>query len=107
MYKPPSHSPNSNSSTPILLGLASLVAVYNFLMPNFDRVLSHLQAYFANSIKLSDLSLEDGQLLGEVLVNQVKRAKKKGGWRKSAELGKVGVDQVRNCEERSDELQIR
>ncbi|GMH79500.1 hypothetical protein TL16_g08167 [Triparma laevis f. inornata] len=67
--------------------------VYNFLMPNFDRVLSHLQAYFANSIRLSDLSLEDGQLLGEVLVNQVKRAKKKGDWRKSAELGKVGVDQ--------------
>ena len=68
----------------------------------------HLEARpIQDAMEASDLSLEDGQLLGEVLVNQVKRAKKKGGWRKSAELGKVGVDQVRNCEERSDELQIR
>ena len=31
--------------------------------------------------------------MGEVLVNQIKTARKRGGWKKHAELGKVGVDE--------------
>lgn len=38
------------------------------------------------------LTKTDGKLLGEVFVNQVKAARKKGGWKKQAELGKKGVD---------------
>ncbi|GMH67149.1 hypothetical protein TrST_g14100 [Triparma strigata] len=69
-------------------------AVINgFIIPNSNRVLSHHQAYFANSILLQDLKKTDGKLLGEVLINQIKAARKKGGWKKRAELGKVGIDE--------------
>ena len=71
-----------------------LKAVVNgFVIPNFDRVVSHGQVYFANSIELGDLTKKDGHLLGEVLINQIKKARENGGWKKRAELGKVGVDE--------------
>ncbi|GMH81317.1 hypothetical protein TL16_g08891 [Triparma laevis f. inornata] len=54
---------------------------------------SHHQVYFANAVTLEDLTKEDGQLLGEIFVNQIKRARKRGGWKKRAELGMVGVDE--------------
>ncbi|GMI11614.1 hypothetical protein TrLO_g12258 [Triparma laevis f. longispina] len=58
------------------------VIVNGFLIPAFDRVLSRYQAYFAYSLKASDLTKSDGKLLGELLVNQIKKARKKGGWKK-------------------------
>ncbi|GMI04580.1 hypothetical protein TrVE_jg9907 [Triparma verrucosa] len=69
------------------------VVVNSVIIPNFNRALSHHQVYFANSIDLANLSKSDGKLLGEVLVNQIKTARKRGGWKKHAELGKVGVDE--------------
>ena len=66
-----------------------------FIIPNFDRIDSHAQAYFGYSIV--DLKKNDGKLLGELLVNQIKSARKKGGWKKRAELGKVGVDEFLYC----------
>ncbi|GMH78487.1 hypothetical protein TrST_g4778 [Triparma strigata] len=69
-------------------------AVINgFIIPNFNRANSHHQAFFAYSIRLQDLTKKDGKLLGEVLINQIKAARKKGGWKKRAELGKVGIDE--------------
>ncbi|GMH93467.1 hypothetical protein TrST_g8394 [Triparma strigata] len=67
--------------------------INGFVIPNTNRVLSHHQAYFANSILLQDLKKTDGKLLGEVLINQIKAARKRGGWKKRAELGKVGIDE--------------
>lgn len=67
--------------------------VNSFIMPTYDRVLSHYQAYFAYSISSKKLTKTDGKLLGEVFVNQIKKAREKGGWKKRGELGKVGVDQ--------------
>ncbi|GMH88099.1 hypothetical protein TL16_g11056 [Triparma laevis f. inornata] len=67
--------------------------VHRVLIPNFNRVYSHYQAYFANSIKLDNLRETDGKLMGELLVYQIKQAKKRGGWKKRAELGNVGVDE--------------
>ncbi|GMH71579.1 hypothetical protein TL16_g05691 [Triparma laevis f. inornata] len=69
------------------------VLVNNFIIPDFNRTISHSQVYFANLIDLANLSKDDGKLLEEILVNQVKTARKKGGWKKRAELGKIGVDQ--------------
>ena len=69
--------------------------VNGFIIPNFDRVFSHCQAYFGNSILY--LTKADGKLLGELLVNQVKTARKRGGWKKRADLGKVGVDEFLYC----------
>ena len=43
------------------------VIVNGFIIPNFDRVVSHAQAYFGYSIL--DLTKADGKLLGELLVN--------------------------------------
>ena len=63
------------------------------IIPNCNRAVSHQQCYFANSIHLEDLTKEDGKLLGEIFVNQIKTARKRGGWKKRAELGKVGVDE--------------
>lgn len=62
------------------------------IIPSFDRVVSHAQVYFTNSIEVGDLTKNDGKLLGEVLVNRIKTARKRGGWKKRADLGKVGVD---------------
>ncbi|GMH51051.1 hypothetical protein TrST_g8578 [Triparma strigata] len=67
--------------------------VNGFIIPNANRAVSHQQCYFANSIHLEDLTKEDGKLLGEILVNQIKTARKRGGWKKRAELGKIGVDE--------------
>ncbi|GMI13858.1 hypothetical protein TrVE_jg10921 [Triparma verrucosa] len=74
-------------------GKLPIAVVNGFLVPNFLRILSHHQAFFAYSIHLQDLTKTDGKLLGEVLINQVKAARKKGGWKKRAELGKVGIDE--------------
>ena len=65
------------------------------ILPNFDRIESHFQAYFGCSIV--DPTKADGKLLGELLVNQIKSARKRGGWRKRAELGKIGVDEFLYC----------
>lgn len=65
---------------------------FGFIMPSTNRALNHHQAFFAYSINLANLSKDDGKLLGEFFVNQIKQARKKGGWKKHAELGKVGVD---------------
>ena len=67
--------------------------VNNFLFPSINRVLYHHQAYFAYSIDLSDLNKKDGKLLGEIFVYQIKAARKRGGWKKRAELGKTGVNE--------------
>ena len=67
--------------------------VNGFIIPNANRAVSHQQCYFMNSIHLEDLMKEDGKLLGEIIVNQIKTARKKGGWKKRAELGKIGVDE--------------
>lgn len=64
-----------------------------FIIPNFDHVLSQATAYFACSLGLEDLSVSDGKLLGEIFINQIKAARKWGGWKKRAALGKVGVDE--------------
>ena len=69
--------------------------VNGFVIPNFDRIVSHIQAYFGYSIL--NLTKADGELLGELLVNQIKTARKRGGWKKRAELGKVGVDEFLYC----------
>ncbi|GMH86654.1 hypothetical protein TrST_g13924 [Triparma strigata] len=69
------------------------VVVNGFIIPSGNRAVSHQQCYFMNSIHLEDLMKEDGKLLGEIFVNQIKTARKKGGWKKRAELGKVGVDE--------------
>ncbi|GMI02694.1 hypothetical protein TrVE_jg6932 [Triparma verrucosa] len=67
--------------------------INGFIIPNFNRVLSHHQAFFAYSILLQDLTKKDGKLLGEILINQIKKARKTGGWKKHADLGKVGIDE--------------
>ena len=69
--------------------------VNRVIIPNFGRVVSHAQAYFGYSIL--DLTKADGKLFGELLVNQVKSARKRGGWKKRADLGKVGVDEFLYC----------
>ena len=46
--------------------------VKGVVIPNFNRIYSHYQAYFANSIKLIDLKDTDGKLMGEILVFQIK-----------------------------------
>ncbi|GMH74590.1 hypothetical protein TrLO_g4234 [Triparma laevis f. longispina] len=56
-------------------------------------VVGHIQVYFVNSIQLNDLNKNGGKLLGEVLINQMKAARKRGGWKKRADLRKVGVDE--------------
>eukprot|EP00519_Triparma_laevis_P003739 CAMPEP_0182519596 /NCGR_PEP_ID=MMETSP1321-20130603/45181_1 /TAXON_ID=91990 /ORGANISM="Bolidomonas sp., Strain RCC1657" /LENGTH=426 /DNA_ID=CAMNT_0024727579 /DNA_START=233 /DNA_END=1508 /DNA_ORIENTATION=- len=69
-------------------------AVINgFIIPSFNLANSNHQAFFAYSIHVQDLTKTDGKLLGEVLVNQIKAARKRGGWKKRTELGKVGVDE--------------
>ncbi|GMH71838.1 hypothetical protein TL16_g05760 [Triparma laevis f. inornata] len=69
-------------------------AVINgFIIPNFNRIASHYQAFFAYSLPLESMTKTDGKLLGELLINQIKQARKKGGWTKRADLGKVGVDE--------------
>jgi len=73
------------------------VAVYGYIIPNANRSTSHHQVYFANSLTLEDLSKKDGKLLGEILVNQMKRARKRGGWKKYVDLGKIGVDEFLYC----------
>ncbi|GMH64861.1 hypothetical protein TL16_g04058 [Triparma laevis f. inornata] len=67
--------------------------VKGFMIPDNNRVVSHHTVYFANSIALDALEEKDGKLLGEILVNQIKASRKNGGWKKRADLGKVGVDQ--------------
>ncbi|GMH81378.1 hypothetical protein TL16_g08911 [Triparma laevis f. inornata] len=67
--------------------------VHSFIIPNLNRVLSSFQAYFASYLTLSKCTVEDGKLLGEILVNQITAARKRGGWKKRAELGEVGVDE--------------
>ncbi|GMI00639.1 hypothetical protein TrST_g8799 [Triparma strigata] len=71
------------------------VIVNGFIVPNFDRVVSHHQAFFGYSIL--EPAKDDGKLLGELFVNQIKSARKRGGWKKRAELGKVGVDEFLYC----------
>lgn len=68
-------------------------AVNGFVIPISDRTVSHFIAYFANLISLSDLTKADGKLLGEIWVNSLRKARKRGAWKKRAELGKVGVDE--------------
>ena len=53
--------------------------VNGFIIPDMNRISSHYTAYFACSINLDALLEKDGPLLGEILVNQIKRARKKGG----------------------------
>ncbi|GMH82328.1 hypothetical protein TrST_g12551 [Triparma strigata] len=72
-------------------GNAPKALINGFIIPDMNRVAGHHTAYFACSINLDALLEKDGRLLGEVLVNQIKRKRKKGGWKKRAELGKVGV----------------
>lgn len=67
--------------------------VNGYNIPNFNRSISHKQAYFVNSITLQNLTKRDGKLLGEILINQVRTARKRGGWKKRGELGKVGIDE--------------
>ncbi|GMH76630.1 hypothetical protein TL16_g07148 [Triparma laevis f. inornata] len=67
--------------------------INGFIIPNFNRIASHHQSFFAYSLGLEALSEADGKLLGEVFVNQIKQARKRGGWKKRAELGQVGVDE--------------
>lgn len=67
--------------------------VNRFMIPNLDRIASHTQAFFACAITLANLTKNDDKLLGEVLANQIKAARKRGGWKKRADLGKVGVDE--------------
>ncbi|GMH47422.1 hypothetical protein TrVE_jg4853 [Triparma verrucosa] len=67
--------------------------VNGFIIPSTDRVISKHLVYFANSLTLDNLKEADGKLLGEILVNQIKKARTRGGWKKRADLGKVGVDE--------------
>ena len=46
--------------------------VNGVVLPNFDQVISHTQAYFGCSIL--DLKKTDGKLLGELLINQIKKS---------------------------------
>ncbi|GMH83489.1 hypothetical protein TL16_g09612 [Triparma laevis f. inornata] len=71
--------------------------IRNKFMPNTNRILSHHQAFFICAQKLKDFRKSDGKLLGELLVNQIKTARKRGGWKKRAVLGKVGVDEFLYC----------
>ncbi|GMH90820.1 hypothetical protein TrST_g3882 [Triparma strigata] len=73
------------------------VIVHGFVIPNFDRMISNHQVYFLNSLPLVDLTKDDGKMLGEIFVNQIKKARKRGGWKKRAELTKIGVDEFLYC----------
>ena len=81
--------------------------VNGFIIPNFNRILSHYQAYFTNPLELEDLTAKDGKLLGEILINQIKTARKSGGWKKRADLGKVGVDEFLYCSVAMRRLLVR
>ncbi|GMH92472.1 hypothetical protein TrST_g1906 [Triparma strigata] len=67
--------------------------VNSFIVPSFNRIVSHTQAFFALSLSLNSLTKSDGKVLGEVFVNQIKAARKRGGWKKRADLSKLGVDE--------------
>lgn len=67
--------------------------VLAFIIPDMTRVISMLQADLGYSTNLSDLNKKDGKLLGELFTNQIKFARKKGGCKKNAALGKAGVDE--------------
>ncbi|GMH53825.1 hypothetical protein TL16_g01538 [Triparma laevis f. inornata] len=67
--------------------------VNGFILPDVNRGLSHNMAYCACALDLGDLTKEDGKLLGEILVHQIKAARKRGGWKKRGEIGKVGVNE--------------
>ncbi|GMH58423.1 hypothetical protein TL16_g02606 [Triparma laevis f. inornata] len=67
--------------------------INEFTIPNFNRIVANFQTYFANSIELKHLTKVDGNILGKILVNQIKMARKRGGWKKKGDLGKVGVDE--------------
>ena len=69
------------------------LVVNGFIIPDTDNVFSHQQAHFTASLDLEDLKQADGKLLGETIVNQIKKARMKGGWKKHADLGKIGVDE--------------
>ncbi|GMH93488.1 hypothetical protein TL16_g12643 [Triparma laevis f. inornata] len=56
--------------------------VNGFIIPDTNGVFSAQQAHFANSLGLKDLTKTDSKLLGEILVNQMKAARKRGGWKK-------------------------
>lgn len=53
--------------------------VNGFILPDVNRGLSHNMAYYACALDLGDLTKEDGKLLGEILVHQIKAARKRGG----------------------------
>ncbi|GMI00462.1 hypothetical protein TrLO_g11380 [Triparma laevis f. longispina] len=85
------------SAVALIRGMEMKGAVpFKELDTNFstNQYLSHLQVFCINSIELAALTKTDGKLLGEVLVNQIKTARKIGGREKRADLGKVGVDEV-------------
>ena len=46
--------------------------VNRFIIPNFDRILSHYIVYFKNSLPLVNLTVHDGKLLGEILINHTR-----------------------------------
>jgi hypothetical protein len=69
------------------------IVVEKFLIPGSFIPSKKMQTDFIMSIKLDDLLKEDGKMLGEVAVNQIRAAKKRGGWKKQGELGMQGVDE--------------
>ncbi len=62
-------------------------------IPSVYRSVNQDQTHSMMSLDLEELTEADGKMLGEVLVNQIKQAKRKGGWMKRVELAKTGVDQ--------------
>lgn len=71
--------------------------VNGIIIPQFVNALSQTQVHFINEIELEGLTENDGKLLGEIFVHQIKQARKRGGWKKRADLGKVGVDEFLYC----------
>lgn len=52
-------------------GNLSKAVVNGFILPSFNWTIGHQQTYFINSVDLENMSVEDGKLLGEVLINQI------------------------------------
>jgi hypothetical protein len=64
-----------------------------YLIPRPFRATHIMATHFIMSIKLANLVEKDGKLLGEVAVNQIKAAQRRGTWKQRGENRMMGVDE--------------
>ena len=63
------------------------------IKPGALRNVKQGQTHHMMSLALDDLRADDGKMLGEILINQIKKSKSKGGWKQKVERSKIGVDE--------------